>query len=338
MGRNKALITGVTGMVGSHLADFLLANTDWDIFGMCRWRSPLTNVEHLLPRANKDDRLRFLYGDLCDYISLQSVVEECRPDYVFHLAAQSYPTTSFSAPLQTLDTNIQGTERLLEALRKTKGIDPVIHVCSSSEVFGRVPKENIPINEDCAFHPASPYAISKVGTDLIGRFHAEAYGQKVVITRMFTHTGPRRGDVFAESSFAKQIAMIERGMIPPVIKTGNLDSMRTWADVRDAVRAYFMLVTMKPAPGEAYNIGGAHSCTIGRMLDHLLSISTCKGIRVEPDPARMRPIDADLQVPDTGKFKKHTGWQPQIPFEKTMQDLLEYWRTRVASGSQFLTR
>ena len=144
MGRKKALITGVTGMVGSHLADFLLANTDWDIFGMCRWRSPLTNVEHLLPRANKDDRVRFLYGDLCDYISLQNVVEECRPDYVFHLAAQSYPTTSFSAPLQTFDTNIQGTERLLEALHRTKGIDPVIHVCSSSEVFGRVPKEKTP--------------------------------------------------------------------------------------------------------------------------------------------------------------------------------------------------
>ncbi|OFX07406.1 MAG: GDP-mannose 4,6-dehydratase [Alphaproteobacteria bacterium RIFOXYD12_FULL_60_8] len=338
MGRKKALITGVTGMVGSHLADFLLANTDWDIFGMCRWRSPLTNVEHLLPRANKDDRVRFLYGDLCDYISLQNVVEECRPDYVFHLAAQSYPTTSFSAPLQTFDTNIQGTERLLEALHRTKGIDPVIHVCSSSEVFGRVPKEKIPINEDCAFHPACPYAISKVGTDLVGRFHAEAYGQKVVITRMFTHTGPRRGDVFAESSFAKQIAMIERGMIPPVLKTGNLDSMRTWADVRDAVRAYYMLVTMKPVPGEAYNIGGAHSCTVGRMLEHLLSLSTSKGIRVEPDPARMRPIDADLQVPDTGKFKKHTGWQPEIPFEKTMLDLLEYWRTRVASGAQFLTR
>ena len=155
---------------------------------------------------------------------------------------------------------------------------------------------------------------------------------------MFTHTGPRRGDVFAESSFAKQIAMIERGMIPPVLKTGNLDSMRTWADVRDAVRAYYMLVTMKPVPGEAYNIGGAHSCTVGRMLEHLLSLSTSKGIRVEPDPARMRPIDADLQVPDTGKFKKHTGWQPEIPFEKTMLDLLEYWRTRVASGAQFLTR
>jgi len=209
----KVLITGITGMVGSHLADFLLENTDWDIFGMCRWRSPLDNVEHLIDRANKKDRVYFIYGDLCDYISLQNAVDESKPDYVFHLAAQSYPTTSFTSPLQTLDTNILGTERLLETLRKCKGIDPVIHVCSSSEVFGRVPREKLPINEECSFHPASPYAISKIGTDMIGRFHAEAYGQKVLVTRMFTHTGPRRGDVFAESTFAKQIAMIEYGLI-----------------------------------------------------------------------------------------------------------------------------
>lgn len=336
--KTRAFITGITGMVGSHLADFLLENTDWIIYGMCRWRSPLDNIEHLLPRANKKDRIHFIYGDLCDYISLQNAVEESKPDYVFHLAAQSYPMTSFTSPLQTLDTNISGTERLLEALRKCKGINPVIHVCSSSEVFGRVPREKLPINEDCSFHPASPYAISKVGTDLVGKFHAEAYGQRVVVTRMFTHTGPRRGDVFAESSFAKQIAMIEHGTIPPVVNTGNLNSLRTWSDVRDAVRAYYMLVTINPIAGEYYNIGGAFSCTVGEMLDHLLSISTCTDISVETEEQRLRPIDADLQVPDTAKFKEHTGWEPQIPFEKTMQDLLDYWRGKVASGKKFLTR
>jgi len=334
----KALITGITGMVGSHLADFLLANTEWGIYGMCRWRSPLDNVEHLIERANKKDRLHFIYGDLCDYVSLQNAVAECRPDYVFHLAAQSYPLTSFGSPLQTLDTNILGTERLLEALRKCPGIDPVIHVCSSSEVFGRVSKEKLPINEECSFHPASPYAISKTGTDLVGRFHAEAYGQKIVVTRMFTHTGPRRGDVFAESTFAKQIAMIEQGMIPAVVKTGNLDSLRTWADVRDAVRAYFMLVTVNPIPGAYYNIGGTYTCSVKEMLDYLLSISTVKNIKVETETSRLRPLDADLQVPDTKKFKDHTGWEPKIPFEKTMQDLLGYWRDRVKSGRQFLTR
>lgn len=334
----RALITGITGMVGSHLTDFLLENTDWDIYGMCRWRSPLDNVEHLLHLANRKDRLHFIYGDLSDYISLQNAVDESIPDYVFHLAAQSYPSVSFTSPVATLDTNIIGTERLLEVLRRCKGIDPVIHVCSSSEVFGRVSKENIPISENCAFHPASPYAISKTGTDLIGRFHAEAYGQKVLVTRMFTHTGPRRGDVFAESSFAKQIAMIEKGIIPPVVKTGNLDSLRTWSDVRDAVRAYYLLVTVNPLPGEYYNIGGTFSCTVGDMLGYLISISNKKGIRVEGEESRNRPLDADLQVPDTTKFRQHTGWKPLIPFEKTMQDLLDYWRGKVETGKIFLTR
>jgi GDPmannose 4,6-dehydratase len=338
MPKPRALITGISGMVGSHLADYLLEHTDWDIHGMCRWRSPLDNVRHLLDRVNRHDRVFFGYGDLRDYISIQNVVEQAKPDYVFHLAAQSYPMTSFTSPLDTYDTNIEGTARLLEALRRCPGIDPVIHVCSSSEVYGRVPKEKVPISEECTFHPASPYAISKVGTDLVGRFHAEAYGQKVMTTRMFTHTGPRRGDVFSESTFAKQIAMAERNLIPPVIKVGNLESLRTWSDVRDAVRAYHMLVTVKPVPGEYYNIGGAYSCTVGEMLKHLLSLSTRKDVKVEPDPGRLRPIDADLQVPDTSKFTKHTGWKPEIPFEKTMRDLLDYWRQQVQSGEVFLTR
>jgi len=325
-------------MVGSHLADFLLSETDWDIYGMCRWRSPLDNVSHLMDRANQNDRLKFLSADLRDSISLLNVVEEVRPDYVFHLAAQSYPSTSFTSPLDTLDTNILGTARLLEVLRRCSGIDPVIHVCASSEVYGRVPREKLPINEECSFHPASPYAISKVGTDLLGRYHSEAYDQKVITTRMFTHTGPRRGDVFAESTFAKQIAMIEAGQIPPVLKVGNLDSLRTWADVRDAVRAYYLLVTVNPIAGESYNIGGTYSCTIRQMLDYLLSLSSRKDIRVEVDSQRLRPIDADLQVPDTSKFHRHTGWEPEISFEKTMTDLLEYWRGRVSSGEQFLIR
>ncbi len=336
--RKRALITGITGMVGSHLTDYLLINTDWDIYGMCRWRSPLDNVEHLLKRANKEDRLHFINGDLNDYISLQNAVDESRPDYAFHLAAQSYPATSFTSPVYTLDTNIIGTERLLESFRRSRDIDPVIHVCSSSEVFGRVPKEKLPIHEECSFHPASPYSISKIGTDMIGRFHAEAYGQKVMTTRMFTHTGPRRGDVFAESTFAKQIAMIEQDLIPPVVKTGNLDSLRTWSDVRDAVRAYYMLVTVNPIPGEYYNIGGTFSCTVREMLNHLLSISTRNDIEVKTEESRMRPLDADLQIPDTTKFKEHTGWEPQIPFAKTMLDLLEYWRARVKAGRIFLDR
>lgn len=337
MATKRALITGVTGMVGSHLADFLLENTDWEVHGMCRWRSPLDNVGHLLDRVNRQDRVFFHNGDLNDFGSLTCVLKQSKPDFIFHLAAQSYPKTSFDSPAETLQTNIIGTNNLLENVRLLE-MDPVIHVCASSEVFGRVPKELLPIHEDVTFHPASPYAISKVGTDLVGRYYGEAYGMKVMTTRMFTHTGPRRGDVFAESTFAKQIAMIEAGVIPPIVKTGNLDSLRTWADVRDAVRAYHMLVTVNPVPGEYYNIGGSFTCSVKDMLDYLLSLTDKKDIKVETEAARLRPIDADLQVPDTAKFTNHTGWKPEISFEQTMQDLLNYWRERVNSGQQFLSR
>ncbi len=339
----KALITGITGMVGSHLADFLMKETDWDIYGLCRWRSPLDNIRHWVDSINTRQRIHLVYGDLRDTMSIDTAVASIVPDYVFHLAAQSYPKTSFDAPLDTLDTNIQGTARVLEALRK-HAPQAVIHVCASSEVFGRVRKEKLAemggvINEECTFHPASPYAISKVGTDLIGRYYAEAYGMTVMTTRMFTHTGPRRGDVFAESTFAKQIAMIEAGQLPPVVEVGNLDSLRTFADVRDAVRAYYMLVTVNPVPGEYYNIGGAYTCKVGEMLDFLLSLSPKKQeISIHVDPERLRPIDADLQIPDTSKFEKHTGWKPQISFEQTMTDLLNYWRERVNRGEQFLQR
>lgn len=337
--KKRALITGITGMVGSHLADFLLENTDWEIYGMCRWRSPLDNINHLVPRINKNDRVFLLYGDLRDYISINDVIKRSAPDYIFHLAAQSYPKTSFESPLDTFETNIQGTARILEALRLNSMKDTLVHVCASSEVFGRVPKEKLPIDEECTFHPASPYAISKVGTDLVGRYYAEAYGLKVMTTRMFTHTGPRRGDVFAESTFAKQIAMIEKKIIPPVIKVGNLQSLRTFADVRDAVRAYYMLLTVNPIPGEYYNIGGSYTCSIEEMLNFLISLSPLKNqIKIEIDPERLRPIDADLQVPNTDKFQKHTGWETKIPFEKTMEDLLNDWREKIDNSPYYLQR
>lgn len=336
---NTALITGLTGMVGSHLADYLLQNTDWNIVGMARWRSSLDNISHLVGQINSSERIAIEYADLRDTVSVENVVSVSQPDYIFHLAAQSFPKTSFTSPLDTLDTNIQGTSRLLEAVRKYCP-KAKVHVCSSSEVFGRVSQDKLPISEDCSFHPASPYAISKVGTDLLGRFYAEAYGLCVLTTRMFTHTGPRRGDVFAESSFAKQIALAEAGLIPPVIKVGNLKSLRTISDVRDAVRAYYMLLTVNPIPGEFYNIGGQFSLEIGELLDYLISLSTIKNdLKVMVDQSRLRPIDADLQVPDTSKFTAHTGWQPSIPFQTTMTDLLDYWRERVSRyGNSFLLR
>lgn len=337
MTKKIAFITGITGMVGSHLADYLFKNTDWDIVGMLRWRSPLNNLTDLINDINNKKRIKLVYADLKDSISIEKVIEESRPDYLFHLAAQSNPKTSFDAPLDTLETNIQGTVRVLDSLKKYSP-KTIVHVCSSSEVYGRVPKEKIPINEECSFHPASPYAISKVGTDLIGRYYAEAYKMNIITTRMFTHTGPRRGDVFAESSFAKQIAMIEKKIIPPIIKVGNLDSLRTISDVRDAVRAYYMLVTVNPIAGESYNIGGNYTCTVGEVLKKLIYLSTEKNISVEVEQDRLRPIDADLQVPDSSKFKKHTGWEPSLSFEETMKDLLNYWRSEVNTGNKYLVR
>ena len=337
----KALITGMTGMVGSHLADYLLEHTDWDVHGLQRWRSPIDNISHLMNRINSGNRVFVHYGDLNDQSSIITVLEEVKPDYVFHLAAQSYPMTSFTAPVDTLNTNILGTTRLLESIHLLKQ-SPIVHVCASSEVFGKIPPEAKPddgINEDCPFHPASPYAISKVGTDLVGRYYAEAYDMCVMTTRMFTHTGPRRGDVFHESTFAKQIAMIEAGYQEPQVHVGNLDSLRTYADVRDATAAYYMLVTHNPVSGEYYNIGGTYTCTVGDTLTTLINLSSEKDrIEVVTDPSRLRPIDADLQVPDCRKFMEHTGWKPVIPYEQTMSDLLDYWRERVAREGAFINR
>jgi GDPmannose 4,6-dehydratase len=279
-----------------------------------------------------------IYGDLNDYSSIVNAIDISKPDYVFHLGAQSYPQTSFDSPIETLQTNIIGTANLLEALRKSQYKDALIHVCASSEIFGRVSKDKLPINEECSLHPASPYAISKVGTDLIGRYYGEAYNMMVMTTRMFTHTGPRRGDVFHESTFAKQIAMIEHGLQEPKIFVGNLDSLRTYADVRDAVRAYWMLLNINPSAGAYYNIGGTHTCKVGDTLNYLLSKSTSKDIEVVVDQSRLRPIDADLQIPDTTKFREMTGWEPKITFNQTMDDLLDYWRERVNKGRKFLNR
>lgn len=332
----RCLVTGATGFVGSHLIDYLLENTDWELYGLIRWRSSLDNISHLLTKINANDRVHLLYGDLRDSDSINEAIRASLPDYVFHLAAQSYPKTSFTSPLDTYETNIAGTSRVLEALRQYKK-DAIIHVCSSSEVFGRVSKDKLPINEECDFQPSSPYAISKVGTDLIGRFYAEAYGMNVQTTRMGTHTGARRGDVFHESSFAKQIAMIEAGQIEPIVRVGNLDSLRTYADVRDAVRAYHMMLTINPIPGGYYNIAGNYVCKVGDCLNYLLSLSTIKGIKIEEDAERLRPIDADLQLFDCSKFKNHTKWESEIPFETTMLDLLNFWRNKVKT-QQFLTR
>jgi len=319
----KALITGITGFVGSHLAEYILRNhPETRVSGLVRWRSPKQNIEAIM------DRVILHQGNLQDFPSLKSILAEHRPDIIFHLAAQSYVDFSFVAPIDTLETNVVGTCNLLEAVKQLKqssGYDPVIHICSSSEVYGQVREDEVPITEDNPLRPASPYAVSKVGEDMLALQYWLSWKIRTIRTRMFTHTGPRRGEVFVVSNFAKQIAAMEAGLAEPVVNVGNLDSVRTFSDVRDAVRAYW-LIAAKCEPGEVYNIGGSETMTIRQMLDKLLTMSTLKDIQVKVDPARLRPSDVTLQVPCVDKFCKATGWKPEIEFDKTLKDTLDYWR------------
>ena len=320
---NTILITGITGFVGSHLADYVLANhPKIKIIGLVRWRSPKENIKQIL------NKVTLCYGDLLDTFSIEKMLKEHKPDVIFHLAAQSYVDFSFIAPIATLEANIIGTGNLLEVTKKLKienKYDPIVHICSSSECYGQVKENEIPIKEDNPFRPASPYAVSKVGEDMLALQYWLSWKLKIIRTRMFTHTGPRRGEVFATSTFAKQIAAIEAGQQKPVIKVGNLDSVRTFLDVRDAVKAYWIMVT-KCEPGEVYNIGGLETMTIREMLQKLLKLSKIKNIKIEVDPLRLRPSDVTLQIPSVDKFVKETGWKAQIPFDQTLKDILNYWR------------
>jgi GDPmannose 4,6-dehydratase/GDP-4-dehydro-6-deoxy-D-mannose reductase len=318
----RVLITGITGMVGSHLAEYVLEHhPDVEVHGMVRWRSPIDHIRPILSRVTLD------YAELRDLNSLVALMRKVRPDWIFHLAAQSYVTTSFDAPADTLHTNVIGTTNLLDSLR-IAGVDAKVHICSSSEVYGQVTAAETPIRETNPFRPASPYAVSKTGEDMVALQYFLSYGIRTVRTRMFTHTGPRRGDVFAESAFARQIAEIEAGRRPNPVKVGNLDSVRTFADVRDAVRAYWLLLDKCPA-GEVYNIGGNRTMTVGDMLEILKGMARCR-IEHAVDPALLRPSDVTLQIPDISKFQSATGWKPEIPLEKTLQDLLDYQRQRIA--------
>ncbi len=317
----KILITGITGMVGSHLAEYSLRDhPEVEVHGLVRWRSPLDNLGGVL------NRVQLHTGDLRDLHSLSVIVRRVKPDWIFHLAAQSFVTTSFDMAADTLQTNVVGTTNLMDAVRLA-GLDPRIHICSSSEVYGQVRENEVPITEHNPFRPASPYAVSKVGEDMIAYQYFLSYGLKTLRTRMFTHTGPRRGDVFGESAFAKQVAEIEAGVRPNPVRVGNLNSIRTLADVRDAVRAYWLLLE-KGTPGEVYNIGGEETMTMGDVLETYKRMARCP-IEHVVDPALIRPSDVTLQIPDTRKFRDATGWKPTIKAEQTLADLLEYQRERV---------
>ncbi len=316
----RILITGITGFVGSHLAEYALARGDSEVFGTVRWRSRLENVEGF----QKD--ITMVDCDLRDSSATRRCLQNIKPDYIFHLAAQSFVPTSWTAPEETLTTNIISELNLLEAMRD---IDKEIRiqVAGSSEEYGLVFEEEAPIKETNPLRPLSPYAVSKVAQDMLAYQYNRSYGLFTVRTRAFNHEGPRRGHVFVTSNFARQIAQIEAGKKEPVIEVGNLSARRDFTDVRDVVKAYWLSLE-KGEPGEVYNIGSGKAVTIQEMLDMLLAL-TDQRIEVRPVPERMRPSDVELLLADVGKFNALTGWKAEIPLTKTLADTLGYWRDRV---------
>ena len=345
----RALITGVTGMAGSHLAEYLLARGDVEVFGTYRWRSRMDNLQDLaaenklnalhpgvadpsiVQEAKRPGVLNLIEVELLDAWAMRRVIAGVRPDVVFHLAAQSFVPTSWHLPAETVHVNAVGQINLFEALR-AEGLDPLVHIAGSSEEYGLVYPDEVPMKESNPLRPLSPYAVSKVTQELLAWQYHRSYGLRAVVTRGFNHTGPRRGDVFVTSSFARQIAEIELGRRPPVVYVGDLQSKRDWSDVRDVVRGYWLALE-KGVPGEVYNVGSGVTRSVGEMLDILLKLTEMK-IDVKMDPARLRPSDVRILWSDCSKFRQQTGWEPEIPFEQTMRDLLDYWRKKLRGGAQ----
>jgi len=317
----KVLITGITGFAGSHLADYILENhPDVEVYGIVRWRSRMDNIVHI------QDKIRLFEADLKDMVSLKKCLEEIKPDWIFHLAAQSFVPTSWLCPAETFAINSIGQINLFEAVLSL-GLDPRIQIAGSSEEYGHVNSDEVPMKETNPLRPLSPYAVSKVAQDFLGWQYFKSYGLKAVRTRGFNHTGPRRGDVFICSNFAKQIVEIEKGKRKPVILVGNLEAKRDFTDVRDTVRAYWMSLE-KGEPGDVYNIGFGKTYAMKEILNKLFSLSSVE-MTVEVDPERLRPSDVPVLLSDSSKFRAQTGWEPKIPLEQTLADLLNYWRKRV---------
>lgn len=316
----RILITGITGFVGSHLADFLLTKEDVEVYGIKRWRSRTENIEHL------KGKIILKECDLRDGSSVRRVINEIRPQRIFHLAGQSFVPTSWRAPEETISTNIMAELNIFEAVRQAD-INPWIQIAGSSEEYGMVYENELPVKETNPLRPLSPYAVSKVAQDLLGYQYFMSYELNIVRTRGFNHTGPRRPPVFVCSDFARQIVEIEKDLCDPTIYVGSLETKRDFTDVRDIVRGYWLALE-KGIPGEVYNICSGKSYKIREILDMLLGM-TSNHIKVKKDSARMRPSDVPVLVGDSTKFRKQTGWKPEIPFEKTLKDIMEYWRGRI---------
>jgi GDP-4-dehydro-6-deoxy-D-mannose reductase len=317
----RVLITGITGFAGSHLADYILANhPDVKVYGLVRWRSRMENILHI------QDKIALFEADLKDIVSLKKCLEKIKPDRIFHLAAQSFVPTSWLCPAETFAINAIGEINLFEAVLGLK-LTPKIQVAGSSEEYGLVNADEIPMKETNPLRPLSPYAVSKVAQDLLAFQYFRSYGLRTVRTRGFNHTGPRRGEVFICSNFAKQIAEIEKKKKEPVIYVGNLEARRDFTDVRDIVRGYWLCLD-KGKEGEVYNVGTGKTYSMREILDMLLSLSKIK-VKVEVDPQRLRPSDVPILLSDCTKLKELTGWQPKIPIRQSLEDLLSGWRERV---------
>ena len=318
----KVLITGITGFAGSHLADYILTNhPEVDVFGTIRWRSRRENIQHI------EEKITLFEADMKDAGSLNRCLESIKPERVFHLAAQSFVPTSWNCPAETFAINTIGQINLFEAVLNLN-LSPRIQVAGSSEEYGAVQPDELPMKETNPLRPLSPYAVSKVAQDLLGWQYYQSYGLKIIRTRGFNHTGPRRGDVFICSNFAKQIAEIEAGKRDPVIRVGNLEAQRDFTDVRDIARAYWLALE-KGEEGDVYNIGTGKAYMMKDILDRLLSMSTVE-VEVEVDSQRLRPSDVPVLISDCSKFTNLTGWKPEIPFHDSLRDLLQFWRERIS--------
>lgn len=320
----RILITGGSGFVASHLVDLCLENGD-DVAITVRWNEDLSRMQHY------KDKVKIYYSELTDLSSLIRTINDFRPDVISHLAAQSWVPYSFNNPIYTMNTNAIGTLNVLESVRIInlfEEYNPLVHTCSSSEFYGNVPKEKQPITETFPASPMNPYGVGKVGADLMSQLYAKYYDMRILITRMFTHTGPRRTMSSAECYYAKRIAEIEK-YGGSVIKLGNMKSIRTWRDVRDAVADYYQL--FKKDKTGIYNISGNTQKSIQEVLDYLLSISTLDKSKIffDVDDSLLRKVDVEIQTTDISKFTSEIMQNTNYTFEETMKDLLDYWRQNV---------
>ena len=317
----RVLITGITGPVGSFLADYLLTLPDIEVHGFKRWRSDPRPIEHLRGRVT------FHEGDIEDPFSVAHAVRRADPDRIYHLAAQSYPSESWDAPITTLRTNVEGTINLLEAVRQYCP-QARVHIAGSSAEYGWVRPEDTPIAETHPLRPASPYGVSKVAAELTGLQYHDSYGLHVIVTRSFNHVGPRQGDRCSIQTFCQQMAAIEAGRQEPVIFVGNLEARRDFTHTADAARALWLLLE-HGQPGQVYNLCSGTATRIGDIVD-LVRQHGRVPTEVCVDPARLRPSDEPVLLGDNRKLRAATGWEPRIGIEQIVAELLEYWRARVA--------